>query len=94
MTAGIRRVVYTEAEIRQRVIELGGSISTDYAGRNPLLVGVLKGVMFFMTDLLRAITIPVSVDFMAISRYKPQIAGRRRRAPDQGPRRGGGGTAT
>ena len=52
--------------------EIGAQISQDYAGRNPLLIGVLKGVIFFMTDLLRAITIPVNVDFMAISRYSPQ----------------------
>jgi hypoxanthine phosphoribosyltransferase len=72
LTFGIGRILLTEAEIRQRIAELGGQISQDYAGRNPLLIGVLKGVVFFMTDLLRAITIPVSVDFMAISRYDPQ----------------------
>ncbi len=68
---GLGRVVFSEAAIRQRVGELGGQISRDYAGLNPLVVGVLKGVMFFMSDLLRTLTLPVHVDFMAISRYKP-----------------------
>jgi hypoxanthine phosphoribosyltransferase len=72
LTTGLRRVVFTEDELHQRVLELGGQISSDYSGLNPLLVGVLKGVVFFMTDLLRAISIPVSMDFMAISRYNPQ----------------------
>ncbi len=69
---GIGRVLLTETEIRQRIGELGAQIGTDYAGLNPLLVGVLKGVIFFMSDLLRSIGIPATVDFMAISRYDPQ----------------------
>jgi hypoxanthine phosphoribosyltransferase len=68
---GVGRVLLTEAEIRQRIGELGAQISDDYAGSNPLLIGVLKGVIFFMSDLLRSISIPVTVDFMAISRYDP-----------------------
>ncbi len=72
LTQGLGRVLLTEAEIQERVQELGRQISVDYAGRLPLLVGVLKGVIFFMTDLLRAITIPVHMDFMAISRYNAQ----------------------
>jgi hypoxanthine phosphoribosyltransferase len=51
---------------------MGAQISKDYAGRNPLLVGVLKGVLFFMADLLRSISIPVEVDFMAVSSYSPE----------------------
>ena len=69
LTRGLGRVVYTEAEIRQRVADLGAQISSDYAGLNPLVVGVLRGVMFFMSDLLRTLQIPARVDFMAISRY-------------------------
>lgn len=69
LTRGLGRVVYSEAEIRQRVAVLGAQISNDYAGRNPLVVGVLKGVMFFMSDLLRTLSVPARVDFMAISRY-------------------------
>jgi hypoxanthine phosphoribosyltransferase len=69
---GFGRVLLSESEIRQRIRELGGQISNDYAGLNPLLIGVLKGVIFFMSDLLRSISIPVTADFMAISRYDPQ----------------------
>ena len=68
---GVSRVLLPESEIRQRISELGAQISSDYAGLNPLLIGVLKGVIFFMSDLLRSISIPVTVDFMAISRYDP-----------------------
>jgi hypoxanthine phosphoribosyltransferase len=72
VTRDISRILLSQEEIQHRVAELAAEISRDYAGRNPLLVGVLKGVIFFMTDLLRAITIPVELDFMAISRYNPQ----------------------
>lgn len=68
---GLGRVLFSESVIHQRVGALGVQISRDYAGLNPLVVGVLKGVMFFMSDLLRTLTLPVNVDFMAISRYKP-----------------------
>jgi hypoxanthine phosphoribosyltransferase len=69
---GVGRVLLTETEIRQRISELGSQIGDDYTGLNPLLVGVLKGVIFFMSDLLRSISIPVTADFIAISRYDPQ----------------------
>jgi len=58
-------------DIRERVAELGAQISRDYAGRSPLLVGVLKGSVLFLADLVRAIDLPVRVDFMAISSYGP-----------------------
>jgi len=74
LSHGLGRVLFTEEEIRRRVQELGAQISRDYAGLNPLLVGVLKGVVFFMSDLLRTITVPVRVDYMAISRYASQPA--------------------
>ena len=64
-------MLFTETVIQHRVAELGAQISRDYAGLDPLVVGVLKGVMFFMSDLLRTLTLPVHVDFMAISRYQP-----------------------
>lgn len=73
---GLGRVVYSEAQIRARVLDLGREITRDYAGLNPLVVGVLKGVMFFMSDLLRAVDVPVRVDFMAISRYKADTGGK------------------
>ena len=56
-------------QLRTRVIELGAEITTDYADRPPLLVGVLKGAFMFMADLTRAIELPVEVDFMAVSSY-------------------------
>jgi len=67
----ISEILISSARIQERVRELGAAISRDYAGRDLLMVGVLRGVLFFMADLLRAVTIPVAVDFMAISRYGP-----------------------
>lgn len=67
----VSRILYSETEIQARVRELGAAISADYAGRNPLLIGVLKGVFIFMADLYRALTIPAEVDFMAIASYSP-----------------------
>jgi len=65
----IDQVVFDEETIRQTVARLGAAISADYAGLNPLLVGSLTGVVIFMADLLRQITVPVSVDFMAVSHF-------------------------
>jgi hypoxanthine phosphoribosyltransferase len=76
LTRGLGRVILSEADIQGRVTELAAQISQDYAGRNPLLIGVLRGVVFFMSDLLRAITIPVRLDFIAISRYDAQGKGK------------------
>lgn len=72
LVQGIREISFSEEQIQQKVAEIGRRISHDYAGRRPLLVGVLKGVLFFMADLLRAITIPIEVDFMAVSNYSPE----------------------
>lgn len=66
---GVAEIVLSEKQIQARIAELGLAISRDYAGLNPLLVGVLKGVLFFMADLLRHISIPVEVDFMAVTSY-------------------------
>jgi hypoxanthine phosphoribosyltransferase len=68
----IQQIVYTSDEIQQRVVQIGQAISRDYLGRNPLIVGVLKGVLFFMADLLRTITVPVEIDFIAVSSYSPE----------------------
>jgi hypoxanthine phosphoribosyltransferase len=68
----VGRVLIGTEELQARIAELGAAISRDYAGRNPLLVGVLRGVALFMADLMRAIAIPLEVDFMAISRYGPE----------------------
>jgi len=69
ITDDIAQVVLSEEEIQARVAEMAQRISADYAGKTPLLVGVLSGVVFFMADLLRQITIPVNVEFMSISKY-------------------------
>ena len=58
-----------EQELQARVADLGEEISGDYAGHDLLLVGVLKGAVFFMSDLMRQLTVPCEVDFMAISSY-------------------------
>jgi hypoxanthine phosphoribosyltransferase len=63
------RVVVDEKELMGRVIELGQEVTVDYEGRPPLLVGVLKGAFVFMSDLSRAIDLPVEFDFMAVSSY-------------------------
>lgn len=72
LTYGVGRIVYSAEEIQQRIRELAAQISQDYRGANPLFVGVLKGVIFFIGDLMRAVTIPARLDFMAISRYAPR----------------------
>jgi hypoxanthine phosphoribosyltransferase len=59
----------TEADIQKRVKELAQQISIDYANREPLLVGVLKGSWVFMADLARQLTIPVNFDFLTVSSY-------------------------
>ncbi len=59
----------TGVQIQTRISELGAQIARDYAGRNPLLLGVLKGGFVFMSDLVRAIDLKLGVEFMAISSY-------------------------
>jgi hypoxanthine phosphoribosyltransferase len=65
----IGRIVVDEPTLQARVAELGAEITRDYADRPPLLVGVLKGAMVFMSDLARQIDLPLEVDFMAVSSY-------------------------
>ena len=65
----IERVLITEREIRDKVAELAAAIDADYAGREVLLVGVLKGAVMIMADLARALATPSSMDFMAVSSY-------------------------
>jgi len=69
MQQDIQRVLLTEEEIAAKVKEVGARISADYAGKKLVLVSVLKGSVVFMADLMRAITIPCSVDFMSVSSY-------------------------
>jgi hypoxanthine phosphoribosyltransferase len=61
----------SEKQIQQRVAQLGAQISRDYAGKDLIAIGILKGVFPFMADLLRTLTIPITVDFLAVSRYGP-----------------------
>ncbi len=67
--AGLGEILVSEDELRARVSELGREIAADYEGRDLLLVGVLKGAVFFMADLMRELKLPCEVDFMAISSY-------------------------
>ncbi len=69
LTRGVSKVLIEEDAVASRVAELGAEISGDYGGKDLLLVGVLKGAVFFMADLMRNLTIPCEVDFMAISSY-------------------------
>ena len=62
-------VVVDAAALQTRVAELGAAITRDYAGRAPLLIGVLKGAAMFMTDLSRSIALPLEIDYMAVSSY-------------------------
>ena len=62
-------VLFSEEEIRAKIAEMGAQITRDYAGRNPLLIGVLKGACFFLSDLMRAIDTQLGIEFMAISSY-------------------------
>lgn len=65
----IAKILVDEATIQRRVCELGAVISQEYAGKDLLLVSVLKGSIIFMSDLVRSITIPHEIDFMATSSY-------------------------
>lgn len=69
MENDIEKVLLSEEELQTRVRELGERISADYAGKAPLLVSVLRGSYIFMADLSRALSIPCTVDFMAVSSY-------------------------
>lgn len=69
MIDDIKEVLLSEQVLRDKVQEMGRQISEDYKGRDLLLVSVLKGSIVFMADLMRAITIPCSIDFMAVSSY-------------------------
>ncbi len=66
----IDRVLITATKLQQRVAELGAQISRDYAGKEPVLVGVLRGVMCFLADIMRNISVPTAIDFMSISSYE------------------------
>ena len=69
LDAAIGEVLIDEETLAARVAELGSEVSADYEGRELLLIGVLKGAVFFMADLMRHLTVTCEVDFMAISSY-------------------------
>ena len=69
MREDIEKIILDEETINQRIKELGENISRDYKDRDLVLIGVLKGSVMFMSDLLKYITIPCSMDFMAVSSY-------------------------
>ena len=68
-SADLGEVVVDADTLQARVAELGAEITRDYAGKAPLLIGVLKGAMMFMTDLARHVALPLEIDFMAVSSY-------------------------
>jgi hypoxanthine phosphoribosyltransferase len=69
LDAAIGEILIDEETLAARVAELGAEVSMDYEGRDLLLIGVLKGAVFFMADLMRHLTVACEVDFMAISSY-------------------------
>lgn len=69
MEQDIKKVLVSEEEIREKVAEIGARISEDYAGKNLLMVGILKGSVVFMADLMRAVTAHARIDFMSVSSY-------------------------
>lgn len=72
LASGIRQVLFTAEEIQARINQMGAAISADYECCHPVLVGVLKGVVPFMADLMRTITIPIEIDYMAVASYSPE----------------------
>lgn len=79
---GIERILFTEEQVQRRVQEVAAEISARYHGRDLKLVGVLKGSVFFLTALARAIDIPVKIDFLAISSFSSGAQGVVRIAKD------------
>lgn len=69
MNGEIEKVVLTSGQIAEKISELGAQISRDYAGKTPLLVGVLRGAILFIADLMRALELDLEIDFMAVSSY-------------------------
>ena len=69
MKNDMKEILLSEDQIKSKVKELAERISKDYAGKNPIFVGVLKGVVIFFADLVRNVDIPCEIDFMSISSY-------------------------
>lgn len=75
MPPGFDHVVVDESAIKTRVAELGRQIAADFAGEDLRLVTVLKGGLFFLSDLCRAVDLPLSIDFLAVTQYEPGRGG-------------------
>ena len=69
MENNIEKVLLSEEQIQKKVEELAAILSKEYAGKNPIFVGVLKGVVIFFADMVRRITVPCEIDFMCLSSY-------------------------
>lgn len=69
LSGELSTILYTEAQLKSRLVELAREIEADYPAEPPLLVGVLKGAVMFMTDFARALPIPAQLEFMAVSSY-------------------------
>lgn len=69
MQNDIKEILITAEQIKEKVEQLGVQLSKEYAGRNPLVICVLKGAFIFMSDLVKEITVPMELDFMAVSSY-------------------------
>lgn len=69
LSQDIREILISREQLQKTVAELGACISRDYAGKNPIMVSVLKGAFIFMADLVREVTVPCTMDFMAVSSY-------------------------
>jgi hypoxanthine phosphoribosyltransferase len=69
MKEDIKEVLLTESQIRDKIREIAKQISKDYKDKNPILVGILKGSVIFLSDLMKEIDIPCTMDFMAVSSY-------------------------
>jgi hypoxanthine phosphoribosyltransferase len=65
----IEYILFDEQQLARRVAQLGAEISQAYEGKNPLIIGILKGSFIFMADLMRAVTIPCTIEFMGLSSY-------------------------
>ena len=69
MERDIQQVLVSEEQIRTRIAELGQELTREYAGKNPLVIGVLKGVVVFYADMIRQMKVPCEMDFMVLSSY-------------------------
>lgn len=75
MRENIEKVLLSEEQIQAKVKELAGKLSDEYAGKNPVFVGVMKGVILFFADMVKRIDIPCQIDFMWISSYSGTTSG-------------------